>query len=56
MVRSLTCLIHYLPASVNVASGTVPRKNALALAPSMAADIITLLTSKDLVLVGTVVT
>lgn len=39
-----------------MASGTAPRKNALALASSMAVDITTLLISKDLVLVVTVVT
>lgn len=53
--KSLNCLFHYFPAPVNVASGIAPRKNALALAPSMAVDITTLLISKDLVLVEIVV-
>lgn len=53
---NLNCLIHYITASVHMASGTAPRKNVLALAPSMAADITKHLISKDLVLVVTAVT
>lgn len=53
--RSLNCLFRYFPALVKVASGIAPRKNALAVAPSMAVDITTLSISKYLVLVEIVV-